>query len=113
MVVSEPCARKANARSLADWKRAVRSFSRQRSRIRTIHGGSVTPAGSGDKLTGSGWWVGTGFIRPITTHWYLDGRFAYESTTYDKIDFLGQNGTLQPAITQYAFSTGIGISYRL
>jgi len=75
--------------------------------------GKLMPAGSGDKLTGSGWWVGPGVIYPLNKHWYLDGRLVYESMTYDKIYFIGQEGTLNPSIHQKAYSTGIGISYRL
>ncbi len=71
------------------------------------------PSSSGDSLKGSGWQVGFGAIRPLTTHLFLEGRFVYQKITYDTVQFLGQQGTLQPDIDQSAYSFSVGASYRL
>ncbi len=44
---------------------------------------------SGDSLKGSGWLVGFGAIRPLTTHVFLEARFVYQKMSYDTIQFLG------------------------
>jgi hypothetical protein len=71
------------------------------------------PKGSGDSLKGSGWHVGFGAIRPVTTHLYLEAGFLYRKTTYDTISFLGQEGAVSPPIGQNDYSLSIGASYRL
>jgi len=71
------------------------------------------PTGSGDSLKGSGWHVGFGAIRPLTTHIFLEGRFEYQQLTYDTIQFLGQQGSLQPNIDQHRYTFSLGASYRL
>jgi hypothetical protein len=71
------------------------------------------PKASGDSLSGSGWQVGFGAIRPLTTHIFLEGRFVYQRMSYDTIQFLGQNETFEPAITQNVYSFSVGASYRL
>jgi len=71
------------------------------------------PKGSGDSFTGSGWLVGWGAIRPITTHLFLEGRFIYEDSTYDTVQFLGRQGSIQPHIDQNVYSFSLGVSYRL
>ena len=71
------------------------------------------PKDSGDSLKGSGWHVGLGIIRPLTTHLFLEGRFVYKKLTYDTIHFLGQDGSLEPNIDQSDFVFSLGLSYRL
>jgi len=75
--------------------------------------GSLAPSGSGDSLKGSGWLFGTGAHYPLSKHWFLDGRMAYERMNYDQIRFLGQKGTLRPEIIQNAFVFGVALAYRL
>jgi len=71
------------------------------------------PKDSGDSLSGSGWQIGFGAIRPLTTHIFLEGRFVYQKMSYDTVQFLGQEGTLQPSIDQNVYSFSVGASYRL
>ena len=71
------------------------------------------PSASGDSLKGSGWHVGFGAIRPLTTHLFMEGRFVYQKLSYDTIQFLGQEGTLQPTIDQRVCAFSLGLSYRL
>ena len=71
------------------------------------------PKDSGDSLKGSGWHFGFGAIRPVTTHLYLEARFAYEKLTYDTIQFLGREGGINPPIDQRAYAFSLGASYRL
>ena len=71
------------------------------------------PKDSGDSLKGSGWHVGFGAIRPLTTHVFLEGRFVYQKMSYDSVQFLGQGGTLQPSVDQNVYSFSVGASYRL
>jgi len=73
----------------------------------------MIPKSSGDSLKGSGWHIGFGAIRPLTTHLFLESRFVYEKISYDTIHFLGQEGTLQPDIDRRAYSFSVGASYRL
>ena len=73
----------------------------------------LIPKGSGDSLSGSGWHVGFGAIRPLTTHLFLESRFVYERFSYDTIQFLGQEGTIQPEIDQNVYSFSLGVSYRI
>jgi hypothetical protein len=75
--------------------------------------GRLTPSGSGDTLTGSGWLAGAGAMVPLTRHIFLEGRFAYESLSFDSINFLGQDGTLRPAIGESDYTFSLGISWRL
>jgi len=70
------------------------------------------PKDSGDSLKGSGWTIGFGAIRPLSAHLFLEGRVVYQSLSYDSIQFLGQQGTLQPSIDQHVYSMSIGASYR-
>jgi len=74
---------------------------------------NLIPKASGDNLTGSGWQLGFGLIRPLTTHLFLEARFAYQSSGFDTINFLGHQGSLQPEIEEHIFTFGTGISYRL
>jgi hypothetical protein len=71
------------------------------------------PKGSGDMLKGSGWHVGAGFIRPLTTHIFLEGRFVFQKMNFDTIQFLGHEGTIQPQIDQSLYIFSLGASYRL
>ncbi len=71
------------------------------------------PKDSGDSLKGSGWHIGFGAIRPLTTHLYLEGRFVYEKISYDTIDFLGREGGISPVIDHHVYSFSVGASYRL
>jgi hypothetical protein len=71
------------------------------------------PKDSGDSLKGSGWHIGFGAIRPLTTHLFLESRFVYQQFSYDTIQFLGQEGTIQPVIDQRVYSFSLGVSYRL
>lgn len=71
------------------------------------------PKGSGDSLKGSGWHVGFGAIRPLTTHLFLEGRFVYQKWTFDTIRFLGREGGIQPEVAERAYSFSWGLSYRL
>lgn len=71
------------------------------------------PKGSGDSLKGSGWLLGFGAIRPVTTHLYLEARFAFEKLAYDTIDFLGREGGISPPIDRRNYSFSAGASYRL
>jgi hypothetical protein len=71
------------------------------------------PKDSGDSLKGSGWHVGFGAIRPITTHLFLESRFVFQKMSYDTIDFLGRSGNIQPTIDHQVYSFSVGASYRL
>ncbi len=71
------------------------------------------PKASGDSLKGSGWHLGVGAIRPITTHLFLEGGFTFQKSTYDTVQFLGREGSIQPDIDQRSYSFSIGASYRL
>ena len=71
------------------------------------------PKASGDSLSGSGWLIGFGAIRPLTTHVFLESRFVYEKTSLDTIQFLGHEGSIQPNVDQRDFALSIGASYRL
>jgi len=71
------------------------------------------PKGSGDELKGSGWQIGCGAIRPITTHLFMEARLAYEKFTYDTIDFLGREGGINPPVDQRVMTLSFGASYRL
>lgn len=72
----------------------------------------LIPKGSGDKLTGAGWHAGAGFIRPLTTHIFLDARVTYQSLSFDSITFQGQDGTIRPEIDERIISFFVGASYR-
>jgi len=52
-------------------------------------------------------------FRPITTHLFLEARFQYQSVSFDSISFLGQSGSLNPAVDEKTYSLQTGISYRL
>jgi hypothetical protein len=71
------------------------------------------PKGSGDSLHGAGWHVGFGAIYPLTTHFFLESRFVFKDISYDTVQFLGQEGTLNPSIHQHIYSMSVGVSYRL
>jgi len=75
--------------------------------------GRLTPSGSGDTLKGAGWLIGFGALYPLTTHVFLEGRFAYEALSFDTINFLGQDGTLNPSIDEKNYTFSLGISWRL
>jgi hypothetical protein len=71
------------------------------------------PKDSGDSIKGSGWHVGFGAIHSLTTHLFLESRFVYQKFSYDTIQFLGQEGSIQPVIDQRVYSFSLGVSYRL
>ena len=71
------------------------------------------PKASGDSLSGSGWLIGFGAIRPLTTHVFLESRFVFEKTTLDTIQFLGHEGGIQPNVEQRDYALSMGVSYRL
>ncbi len=71
------------------------------------------PKDSEDSLKGSGWHIGFGAIRPLTTHLFLETRFIFQKLTYDTIQFLGREGNIEPHIDQRVYSFSIGASYRL
>ncbi len=73
----------------------------------------LIPKGSGDTLKGSGWLVGFGGLYPLTTHFFLEARLAYESQSFDTINFLGREGSIQPEVGEHFVSLGLGLSYRL
>ena len=75
--------------------------------------GRQIPKDSGDTLKGAGWHVGFGAIRPLTTHLFLEARFMFQKFSYDRIEFLGREGTFEPAVDQRVYSFSGGISYRL
>ena len=68
--------------------------------------------GTDDTLMGDGWLVGVGAMRPVTNHWYVDGRVLVRHAHLDTIDFLNQEGGLQPAIDETITSVSLGLSYR-
>ena len=68
--------------------------------------------GTDDTLKGHGWLVGLGAMRQIKGHWYVDGRFLVRQLRFDTIDFLGQEGGLQPTIEETLYSLSLGASYR-
>jgi hypothetical protein len=71
------------------------------------------PKGSGDSLKGSGWHVGIGAIRPVTTHIFLETRFDIQKLSYDTINFLGRQGGISPEVDRQVYSLSLGASYRL
>ena len=73
----------------------------------------LIPKDSGDQLSGSGWIFGVGAIRPLTTHLFLEARLLYQSLNFDTIDFLGQEGEINPTITEHKVVLSAGVSYRL
>jgi hypothetical protein len=76
--------------------------------------GHLTPSGAGDDtLSGGGWLAGFGAHYPLSTHFFVDGRFAYESLNIDKINFLGHDGTLNPSVDQKNYVLSLGLSWRL
>lgn len=75
--------------------------------------GRLTPSGSGDTFKGGGWSAGAGAIMPLATHLFLEGRVAYESLSFNDVSFLGESGTLNPAVDEHAFTFSLGVSWRL
>jgi|GEM_PF-1501132 hypothetical protein len=73
----------------------------------------LEPKDSGDALTGSGWLVGTGVLRRLTKHLYLDAQFQYDSMGYDEIQFSGQTSPLSPGVNEKEYTLSLGISYRI
>jgi len=73
----------------------------------------LIPKSSGDSLTGSGWLAGVGAIHPLGEHWFLDGRLLYGRSSFGKITYLGQEGSIRPEITQRTFQASLGLSFRL
>jgi hypothetical protein len=73
----------------------------------------MIPKGSGDSLRGAGWHAGFGVLRPLSTHLFLEGRFVYQSLSFDTIQFLGREGSIQPEIDQHDYAFSVGISYRI
>ncbi|HVO32845.1 MAG TPA: outer membrane beta-barrel protein [Elusimicrobiota bacterium] len=75
--------------------------------------GRLVPSASGDHLGGAGWHFGFGAIRPISRHFFLEARFLYEALNYDTIQFLGQQGQINPEIGERRFTLNLGLSWRL
>jgi len=75
--------------------------------------GMLTPSGTNDSLKGSGWLTGFGAHYPLTTHFFLEGRFVYESLSYDTIHFMDQDGSLNPKVDENNYTFSVGISWRL
>jgi hypothetical protein len=73
----------------------------------------LLPNASGDSLKGSGWRIGFGAIKPLNTHWFLEARFLYESPTFDTIEFLGREGSIQPKVHEHRYGLFTGLSFRL
>jgi len=73
----------------------------------------LIPKDSGDSLKGSGWLIGFGGIRPLTTHLFLEARFQYQSASFDTVSFLGREGNVNPVIDEHTYSLQAGLSYRL
>ncbi len=71
------------------------------------------PKGSGDSLKGSGWHIGVGAIRAVTTHIFLEGRFEMQKLSYGTIEFLGREGGISPEVDRRVYSFSLGASYRL
>jgi hypothetical protein len=68
--------------------------------------------GSEDYLKGAGWHAGFGAIYPLSTHLFLEGRFIYQSVTFDTIEFIGREGSVRPEINEQRFALATGLSYR-
>jgi hypothetical protein len=73
----------------------------------------LIPKASGDSLSGAGWILGCGAIYPISTHFFIDGRFAYHNVSYDTVNFLGAQGSISPEVAEHQYELGLGISYRI
>jgi hypothetical protein len=73
----------------------------------------LIPKQSGDSLSGSGWLVGFGAIRPVTEHLFLNGNFFYQSLGFDTVRFLGRDGAIDPQINEHQYSLTLGLSYRI
>jgi hypothetical protein len=71
------------------------------------------PKSSGDRLSGSGWSTGAGVLYNLTRHLFVEGRLGYARTSYDKIQFLGREGTIRPEIDFNSIQLDAGLSYRL
>ncbi len=72
----------------------------------------LTGKGTEDTLQGNGWLAGAGALRPIANHWFVDARVLARHIRFDTIDFLGQEGRLQPAVEETLWSLWLGASYR-
>ncbi len=75
--------------------------------------GRLIPNGSGDTLKGSGWDIGIGAMRPLSTHFFLESRLQYQALSYDRINFLGNEGQISPVIKEHRISLSLGLSWRL
>lgn len=75
--------------------------------------GKIIPSGSGDSFSGSGWFLGTGFLWPLSRHFFLDARYEFQDMSYDRVTFLGRDGSLSPAIGQTHHVLSVGLSWRL
>jgi hypothetical protein len=73
----------------------------------------LIPNDSGDSLSGGGWLLGFGAIRPLTEHVFIDGRFSYHNLSFDSVNFLGQQGTLSPEVAEHTYTLSLGLSYRI
>jgi hypothetical protein len=73
----------------------------------------LIPKASGDSLSGAGWILGFGALHPLTRNLFLDGRFAYQPLSYDKVKFLGQDANISPEVAEHQYTLSIGLSYRI
>ncbi len=72
----------------------------------------LIPKESGDFLKGQRYQGGLGFERRISRSLYADVRFVYTHTSYDKIQFLLREGSLNSDIVTHAYALQLGLSYR-
>jgi len=72
----------------------------------------LLPKASSDFLTGTSLEGGIGALYPIVGNLYLDARFVYQHTVYDKVQFNLQEGTLTSDIHIPTYSILTALSYR-
>lgn len=72
----------------------------------------LVPKGSGDYLSGYQYEEGVGIQKALSKALYLDARFMFEQTSYDQIQFLLRQGSINSAIGVPTYSILVGLSYR-
>jgi len=72
----------------------------------------LVPKGSGDYLKGALYEGGFGVQKALSKTIYFDARFLYQQVSYDKVQFLLREGSIDSAIAIPTYSILTGLSYR-